>query len=654
MEAIKKITKKFKGEYVRTRCRYLDIALVVSFMLVILSAASKKIFWTIGIDASDFSSAVLPLLSIFANLCIYKLIQVVFAVKNIKLGREHWIYIGSTFLAFFIFYVFFLWQKDFIYYWDYSNYLIKQYNLESIFSYSVSDGIVKLFSSFSEDYTDFINVFLEFPFCLTDKTGDSYVLCQLFNIFLPILILLSGVVMKMCEALKVEKKRVFFGISFVAAVVFPVLHTAASFGQPDWMGIIFALSILLLTLDYRFEKCDISLYVALFISTACLILSRRWYMYFAVGYYFTYFLVVLFSGLKLIRTSEKRAGIAQLKNIFIFGTVSVFAMVLLFYKMISNILLFDYADRYSYYQFGGFFSECANQLLVVGIFGILMIIGIIYALYRKTGLQFIFIAVAGWLVSVYLFTRVQTFGFHHHLLLLVYYYLLLFSGIGVLMKIRKTAFYRYGVILCISFIVLQPFFSFSRYSVFFKLSMYSSAIDPSTTEYIDAIFALQADREKVKEVSDWINENCKEGESAYIIPHAFRYNPDIFRNINLPNMDLHSKVSYGFDVLGTHSFPVEIFDAKYVLTCKPFCALSNSKGLSEKLDSSFYNISSDKYKLAKTFDMGDGYVFYAYERIVPADREEILEYLSAFSEENEQYPDLFGDVINRYLIENKL
>lgn len=654
MQGIKKIGRNLKEEYYRVKCRYLDIAIMISFISVLLVAVSKKIFGVMGIDSSSFLVAFLPLLSIFVNLCIYKMIQITFKIKGVKLKKEHWMYIGVIFSAFFIFYVVFLWQKNFIYYWDYANYLIKQYSLEGVFSNSITEGVLKVLKSFSEDYTDFINIFLEFPFCLTDKTGDSYILCQIFNVFLPILVLLSGIVIKMCEALKVEKKNMFFGISFVAAAIFPVLHTSASFGQPDWFGIVFALLILLVTLDYRFEKFDVTLCMVLFVSTVCLILSRRWYLYFAVGYYFTYLLVVLFSSIRLMRGDKKKEGIAQLKNIFIFGAASAAVMGVLFHKMIKNILFFDYADRYSYYQFGGFLSESVNQLLVVGIFGILMVIGIIYALRRKIGMSFVFIAVVGWLISVYLFTRVQTFGFHHHLLLLVYYYMLLFLGIGALLKIQKSSLYYVGTVFCIVSIIMQPFLSFSRYSVYFKLNSYFSVIDPVTTAYIDNVFNTQADREKVKEVSAWINENCTDSESAYIIPHTFKYNPDIFRNVNLPDMDLYDKVSYGFDILGTHSFPVEIFDAKYILTCKPFCALPNSKGLSQKLDSAFYDISSDKYKLTKTFDMGDGYVFYAYERVVPATREEILEYLNVFSEENEQYPDLFGDVINNYLIENNL
>lgn len=65
-------------------------------------------------------------------------------------------------------------------------------------------------------------------------------------------------------------------------------------------------------------------------------------------------------------------------------------------------------------------------------------------------------------------------------------------------------------------------------------------------------------------------------------------------------------------------------------------------------------VSIDKYKLVKTFVMDDGYIFYAYERIVPADKEEVMKYLDAFSQENENYPDLFSDVIDEYIRQKNL
>ena len=76
--------------------------------------------------------------------------------------------------------------------------------------------------------------------------------------------------------------------------------------QPDWFGLIFAFAILLLTLDYRFEKLEPGRFVLIFLATAAIILSRRWYLYFVVGYYFSYALLLFGKQYKARKTGPKR------------------------------------------------------------------------------------------------------------------------------------------------------------------------------------------------------------------------------------------------------------------------------------------------------------------------------------------------------------
>ena len=68
-----------------------------------------------------------------------------------------------------------------------------------------------------------------------------------------------------------------------------------------------------------------------------------------------------------------------------------------------------------------------------------------------------------------------------------------------------------------------------------------------------------------------------------MIPHGEPYNPDVFRNALLPDVTVRGKLSYGAAVLGTHSFPTDLLDAVYVLTCDPFCPL----GFDAKINAAF-------------------------------------------------------------------
>lgn len=136
------------------------------------------------------------------------------------------------------------------------------------------------------------------------------------------------------------------------------------------------------------------------------------------------------------------------------------------------------------------------------------------------------------------------------------------------------------------------------------------------------------------------------------MPHDAKYNPDIFRNINFPDRLLREKISYGSGVLGTHPFPVDIFDAEYVLTCMPFPSTETTK-MAEKYNEIFLR-TLDKYNLAAEFDMGDGTIFYAYERCEQVDIKEIETYMKELKEEDKKFPDMYSEVIDKYVSEHGL
>ena len=131
-----------------------------------------------------------------------------------------------------------------------------------------------------------------------------------------------------------------------------------------------------------------------------------------------------------------------------------------------------------------------------------------------------------------------------------------------------------------------------------------------------------------------------------MIPHGDLYNPDVFRDLAMPNWDVYDLVPYGSAILGVHSFPMGLLTAKYVLTCDPFSGI----GMAHRYNSAFLSeIPQKHFEEVERFDMGNGYVFTAYQRISPTDREEILFYEEYFTKENEKFPEMFSGVLNDVL-----
>lgn len=229
----------------KIKCKYIDIPILIVVGMLLATIVLSFIFNFIGLSNTLIQGAVFPILSIFANLIILKMIQITMSIEDIKFNKINVISIVVIFLFFMIYYGITLCRREFVYYWDYSNYIAKQYSLEEAFGIGTKNGIVTLLYSFLGDYTGFINIFTEFPFCLTSKTGDCYAMVQLVNIFLPILLSLSILIKKIGQIFQIKNKNLYFSITLLITTTFPLLHKAALKGQPDWFGIIFCLIILL-------------------------------------------------------------------------------------------------------------------------------------------------------------------------------------------------------------------------------------------------------------------------------------------------------------------------------------------------------------------------------------------------------------------------
>jgi len=322
--------------------------------------------------AAPGNAVFFPLVSLWCNLALFGLVLVVLRLADVKFDLFHWAVIIGFWAAALLYFYWAETRRSFIYIWDYVNYISKQYGAEAAFAQTPMTGFHYIFDSLAEDYTNFITLFLEFPFCLTDRTGDSFAICQVFSIVPMLLLLLAGLVVKVGQMLQVKNRFWYFLIGLSWTFTYPWLRMSAVLSQPDWFGLIFAFSILLLTLDFRFEKLDLPRFGLLFLATAAIILSRRWYLYFVVGYYFAYAVLVLVSSARIAKAGRRQDALLQVRNLILFGLMSMVAMVILLWPLVSHILGYDYADHYSYYNGGGMVTETYLQCARMGLMNLVL------------------------------------------------------------------------------------------------------------------------------------------------------------------------------------------------------------------------------------------------------------------------------------------
>ena len=618
----------------------------------VLALAAAAVLLAVFAQAAPGSGFFFPLVSLWCNLALFACVLLVLRVAGVKFDLFHKAVLVGLWAAALLYFFWALDRRSFVYIWDYFNYINKQYSAEAAFLQGPAAGFQYIFGSFAEDYTNFITLFLDFPFCLSDRTGDSFAFCQVFSILPMLLVLLAGLTMKVGQMLRVKHRFWYFLIGFSWCITFPFLRMSAMLGQPDWFGLIFGFSILLLTLDFRFEKLEPVRFCLLFLATAAIILSRRWYLYFVVGYYFAYAVLVLVSSVRTARAGQKKQALVQVRNLVLFGLMSMVAMLILLWPMVRKILGFDYAGRYSYYNFGGIALELAAQTLRIGLLNFILIgLGLWFAAKRRLP-ALPCLAGAELLISLLLFIRVQNSGSHQMLLFLPGWLLLFLTGAAALaegiQKHRelKLFYWVFTLVFAVSVrcspltVVAMPGFLVDHFPL------------EATSEFIrlDKLIYDRKDLPQIKAIANWIDTHCAEGELSYMIPHDMLYCPDHFKNCLLPETPINDKLAFGFSVPGTHNFPIQFFEAKYVLTADPFPQTFVGNGeLSHRWNEMFLAVRDEYFTQEATFDMGNGTTFTIWRRTASPTRAEVEYYLSAFTEEDAQYPEMFSEIAESWL-----
>ena len=604
--------------------------------------------------AAPGSSLFFPLVSLWCNAALFALALLVLRRAGMELDLFHKAVLVGLWAAAVLYFYWTLGSRTFLYHWDYVNYILKQYHAEAAFAQSTGAGFRFLLDSITEDYTNFITLFTEFPFCLSGKTGDDYAFCQVFSVLPSLLVLLAGLTVKVGRMLRVKNRFWYFLIGFSWCATFPFVRMSAVLGQPDWFGLIFAFMLMLLTLDYRFDGIDLPRYLLIFAATAGIILTRRWYLYFVVGYCFAYVLMLAVSSIRLAKDGQPSRAVHRMVRLVVFGLCAAGAMVLLLLPMVRKILSFDYAGRYSYYNFGGITLELAAQTLRIGLLNFILIgMGLWFAAKRRLP-ALPCLAGAELLVSLVLFTRVQNTGSHQMLLFVPGWLLLFLVGSAALADglkkhtAVKLCYWGFTMVFAVSV----------RCSPLTTVALPGFVVDhfplKAVSEFVrlDKLTYNRTDAAQIQRVDDWIDAHCdaEKGEFAYMIPHDMLYNSDMFQYAALPDIQLQGKLAAGISIPGTHEFPVRFFEAKYVLTAEPLPQTFVSGGeLSGRWNALFCAARDEHFTQAASFDMGNGTVFTVWERTEPADRAEVEYYLDAFAQEDVLYPEMFSQVAESWL-----
>lgn len=579
----------------------------------------------------------LLLLSIISNLFLIIIYRNIIKKYEIKFTKIQKVIILLVILLIYIFYFISLINRNFIYYWDYSCYYNIQLKTKETFSLGLMDGIRYFIgSTYSGEYGNFLSFFPELIFNFTNRNIDSYIAsCVIIYtpyIILALVILLKKLIRKYSIRTKSENK--FMILTLLSFILFPILHATFIYGQPDLFGLAFIFLILALTIDYDFEKIEIERLILILLITFMLVISRRWYLYWIISYYLCYVLKIFITNFK-----DKEKIKKMIMNVLLYGSIVVVFFLITLFPLIKNILFSQYQDQYSYYLTGGLSTELISQIEHLGyIIFIIIIIGIIYGIIKKKYRLNTIITVLQYFIIVILFTKIQNMGLHHSLLLLPIYLYFICLFIIFSLDNKKKLSIAINILLVLLLTV-----------------NFIYGINSNTTNKLFTTVALkvpnQEDYYEIGKVAKWLQKNLNKENTAYMIAHNNKYNPDKFRNFYMPDTTISNYLPYGSAVIGVHKFPTELFTAKYIITTTPFDSISIEYKYNEVFNEL---VKENKFKLKKDFDMKKGYNVLIYERIKDVDKEEIQLYIDKLENESNKYPALYKDTINEFIQNNNI
>ena len=530
-----------------------------------------------------------------------------------------------------------------VYYWDISAYWKNAIDLLATFEQSTKLGLTAVKESLSSDY-NYLPILPLLPFMELFGTSRGIFVLLILNLYVVPFAIITTYALSLLTKFKQSKNKVVFYAALLPAILFfPPVLTPVFDGRVDSIALLLMSFILLLYVKTRFSRYWH--YVLLGVLLCLMLLLRRYYSYWALGFFVSFAIVTVvskwFEHSKKIDRQFWLSLVKPASGALIAGLTIVAILLVGFREIFLRYIGENYAEMYSAYLLGGFFDQFVLFFRNFGlIFIALMVTGITISFikYRRTlmnGMS-LFIIIQS-LVIYFAFTYTQTFGVHHYYMLVP----LFIWGFALLIKyLLELKNRRLKYILTISFIAIVATLSLISFTGERKLT-----VNP----YFQLVFGLsenirpvvRSDLDALKELSKYMQSTMEGTDYVYILASSDTFNDDIFRNINLPN-PTPVNVSGVAHVDKRDGFPNYFFDAQYVIVASPIQTHIEIDGQSviTVLARAILNGEAKNLKEINSFSIDNGVTLKVYKKDSAYSPSFVKKIRDIFADKYPTYPSL--------------
>lgn len=452
--------------------------------------------------------------------------------------------------------------------YDSTVYWIKLIEGKEIISESIFKYLAHLYDTFHQTYTDLAVLPL---LAISDIFGvkfNGYCISVFFVYYLPSCIFLTIFALRLSKLAFNTKASL---LSFITC--FCIIALSINFIRPitegylDVCGILVIAIMLNISLNWNGIDFNWKRNVSLIILNVTLILLRRWYAYYAIGFYFAFSVNVIMPMVIKRKFSVKDLKLLALNMLFIIG-ISCICLYLINPNLFNLFLENDYVQAaYLAYKNIGLFRNLLSIFTTMGILFSLASFGGAFLLLRNPATREICIrllSTAG--CAIILFCTIQDMGDNHHYLIAPI--LLIFISVLSTYTVSKA---QKGdkFILRILFIALSVVnFSFAHIPA---LKDFSKMMEPLTT--ITQNYPKEnSNYNVIHQIVDDLTEKTKgTSKQVYVVGDDDKLSPELLKRVKLPEkIDATPFVMENNIVDLRDGFPSNLFLADYVLLTSPF------------------------------------------------------------------------------------
>ncbi|MGG5318049.1 hypothetical protein [Enterococcus sp. AZ072] len=420
----------------------------------------------------------------------------------------------------------------------------------------------------------------------------------------------------------------FLLILLSANMFYPLLN-----GFDDVWGLMFVGLLICQTFDIDYTKYSFKQVVSLSILSFLVILVRRWYAYFIIGFYLSFFLDLLIIQWKQRKLDRKQWGVLIATE----GTIAALSIVALSF-LNSNIIpkfLSNYSDQYEAYAS----SEISTRLMyLVNNFGYLLIgmafLGAYVALKRPATFSITNRLITTVVIAMGIFATVQEMDFHHQYLIV--WFLVVFAAFIYMYTINNLYLHHKRFTLLVASIIL--------FNAVFPISTKTNSVqaytNPLTTGLEAKPEAVTSETKSLYQLDSYLKTTMNDqNEFAYAVGDMKQLSSESFKRLYLPEtVDNFPNMLETANADKRDGFPSYFFQAEYVVLSDPLASWYPEKqiemlGLIELIKET--TIGKEFYQPIQKIE-SNKYTYTVYHRIKEPTKDLVDSLYGAFQE---KYPD---------------